>query len=127
MSETENNQPVHPARQARIQALAEVSRMDETIATLHDKVAQLERDLGRAEDRVSLLVEERDRYRRDAFVYRDKLVELATAQANIGLLTVKAGEIMAVVADLTKDAPQTQDRAAIVDKLHKAMTESAGT
>lgn len=95
------SQPLHPKIVARAQAIAEVTRMEQEIGLLHDENERLSRELNRAEDRVTMVLEERDRWRRDATVYRDHLVELATAMSNIGLMTVKAGEIMDSVKELT--------------------------
>lgn len=83
------------------QALADIRAMHDELNTCHETIGQLRADLHRAEDRVVLLNEERDRYRDEAHLFRSKLIELATQQTNIGLLTIKAQEIMSAVKELT--------------------------
>ena len=97
---------VQPPMERRAAALADIQQMHEDLNEAHEHIGQLKADLNRETDRCTLLVEERNRYRHDALVYRDKLVELATSMSNIGLMTVAAQEIMRVAQELTaKDAP----------------------
>lgn len=97
------------ATERRAQALAEISQMQTELIAAKKEVADMREDLHRAEDRVTIMIEERDRYRGESTVYRTKLVELATSMANIGLLTVKAQEIMMTVKLLTDG--ETQEHA----------------
>jgi len=117
-----NGNPIHPRVAIRAQALEEINAMQRDLMLLHDEKAATERELQTAQDRVSLLIEERDRYRRDALVYRDKLVELATSMANINLMTIKATEIMQTVRELTKETPPQTE--ASLEAVRAAMGKS---
>lgn len=94
MDEITLNGPSRDVLDRRAAALAELTKMQSDLMTAHDDVRSMERDLAREQDRVALLIEERDRYRHEASVFRSKLIELATAMANIGLLTIQAQEIL---------------------------------
>ena len=96
-----------PNGERHAQALADIRAMHDELGECHEKIGQLRADLNRAEDRIVLLNEERDRYRSESHLFRSKLVELATQQANIGLLTVKANEIMLIVKELTTPEPSS--------------------
>jgi len=104
----------HPsaAAERRATALDEINKMQQDLILAHDNVAGLKRELDHTEDRLALITEERDRYRRHAHVYRGKLIELATAVANIGLLTVSAQEIMRTVNELITKAESPEEAAA---------------
>jgi uncharacterized coiled-coil DUF342 family protein len=90
------------AAERRAQALAEVNKMQTDLSACQAEIAVLRREADRAEDRIEMLIEERNTYRSTAVLYRDKLVELATAQANIGLLTRKGEEIAMTVRELAE-------------------------
>jgi len=121
MTNTETAAPVHPRIAMRAQALEEVGRMQQDLMVLHDEKTALERELQTAQDRVSLLIEERNRWRHDAVVYRDKLVELATSMANINLMTIKATEIMQAVKELVKEVPAAESEEASKAAIRKAL------
>lgn len=96
----------------RAQALVE---MQNTLQDLHEqrtKVSDLERERDRLEDRITLLVDERNRFRTDAKLYQRKLTELATSMANIGLLTRTAEEIMMSVRELEASGETEEEAAA---------------
>ncbi|KRR21314.1 hypothetical protein CQ14_06605 [Bradyrhizobium lablabi] len=80
--------------------LADIQKMRDELVSTHDTNDQLRADLHREEDRVALLVQERDRWRTEALIFRSRLIELATAMANIGLLTRSAQEIVLTVNEL---------------------------
>ncbi len=103
----------HPsaAAERRATALDEINKMQQDLILSHDNAASLKRELERAEDRCAIVTEERDRYRRHAHIYRGKLIELATAVANIGLLTVSAQEIMKTVNELITKAESPEEAA----------------
>jgi hypothetical protein len=96
----------HPsvAAERRATALDEINKMQQDLVLAHDEATSLKRELERAEDRLALVTEERDRHRRYAHIYRGKLIQLATAVANIGLLTNTAQEIMRSVNELVAKA-----------------------
>ncbi|MGY2987664.1 hypothetical protein [Bradyrhizobium sp. USDA 4508] len=80
--------------------LTELEQMRDELVSTHETNDQLRVSLHREEDRVALLVEERDRWRAEALIFRSRLIELATAMANIGLLTRSAQEIVLTVNEL---------------------------
>lgn len=95
------------AADRRAQALAEINKMQTDLNACHAEIATLRRDNDRSADRVDMLVEERNRYRSEATMYRTKLVELATSMANIGILTMQAQEIMMTVKEISaKETPE---------------------
>ena len=95
-------QPQNHALTARAQALAEITKMQSDLVEAHVQIDKLSRELRNQQDRVSLLVEERDRWRSEAKLYNTRLIELATQVSNIGLLTRKAEEIMTTVHELVE-------------------------
>lgn len=107
--------PIPVDRQA--EALADIKRMHDELMLARTDIGQLKADLNREHDRVDMIVEERDRHRRDALTFRKLLIELSVQMTNIGLLTVKAQEIAKTVADL--DAAETPPTEA-VDRLEAA-------
>lgn len=101
----------------RAAVIADVKQMHDDFIALQQEIGQLRADLNRERDRVAMMIEERDRYRSEAMLFRNLLIELATQQTNIGLLTVKAQEIMRTVNDL--------DKAAAIDKAVDPAREDA--
>jgi hypothetical protein len=87
-------------------ALANVTKMVSDLSEAQAVILQLRADLHREQDRVEMLIEDRDRHRDESNLFRTKLVELATHQANIGLLTVSAQTIVMTVNELL-NAPKT--------------------
>lgn len=118
----------HPsaAAERRATALDEINKMQQDLIVAHDEAAGLKRELERAEDRIALLNEERDRYRRQAHVYRGKLIELATAVANIGLLTQTAQEVMKVTSELIARAETSEESRAEQDSAAEAVKRLPG-
>ena len=99
--------------QYRVAALARVNQMHDDLINANAVINQLRVDLNREHDRVTLTLEERDRYRHEAVRFRKLLIELATQMANIGLLTRKAEECVSIVGEMDAaptPAAQTIDR-----------------
>lgn len=92
-------------------ALADVRAMHDELTSARATITDLNNDIHRLQDRVTLLVDERDRFRAESVVFRTKLIELATSMTNIGLLTVKAQEIVHTVEELNR--ADTEGAAAI--------------
>ena len=114
--------PPPPNGERHAQALADIRSMHDELASANETIGQLKADLNRAEDRLTLVLEERDKYRDEAHVFRARLIELATQQANIGLLTIKAQEIVRVVEQLT--TPPLRSADALMASVTDAMTIS---
>jgi|SRR6266404_2308141 len=100
MNEISLNGPSRDANDRRAHALAEVHKMQQDLMLAHDEITSLKRETDRAEDRITLLTEECNRYRTESTLFRGKMIELATAMANIGLLTLQAEEIMKITKEL---------------------------
>lgn len=93
-------------------ALAEFRKMRDDLIATHDTNDQLRADLHREQDRIAMLIEDRDYWREKATTNGRQLVELATAVANIGLLTRAAEHIILTVNELTakEESGRTADR-----------------
>lgn len=120
------------AADRRAQALAEVNKMQTDLTACQAEIATLRRELDRAQDRLDMVIEERNRHRHESKVYRDKLVELSAAMSNIGLLTVSAQEIMMTVKELTasdetpeQSAAEQESARQMVANLHPPRGDSA--
>lgn len=109
--------PIDPRDAARASAMAEITQMKQDLELCHETIRQLRADVHHLEDRNTLLVDERNRLRQEANIYRTACVELATAQANIGLLTSRAADITARVTELIERVdgtePQSDNKAKI--------------
>ncbi len=101
-----------PATAARAQALAEINKMQTDLIEAHGQIERLTRELRNQQDRVSLLMEERERFRNEARLYNKKLIELATAVSNIGLLTRTAEDVMRTIEEMEEEMQQTTQQAA---------------
>jgi hypothetical protein len=95
----------------RVAALAQVNQMHNDLISANNAINQYRIDLNRERDRVSMMVEERDRYRHESMRLRKMLVELTTQMANIGLLTRRAEDYVSAINEL--DASPTPTTAAI--------------
>ena len=95
----------------RVAALARVNQMHDDLISANNAIQQYRIDLNRERDRVSMMVEERDRYRHESLRLRKLLVEMTTQIANIGLLTRRAEDFVATINEL--DASPTPTTAAI--------------
>ncbi|WP_130582866.1 hypothetical protein [Bradyrhizobium sp. Leo170] len=104
-------------------ALANIGSMVNDLTDARAIIGQLRADLHREQDRLELLLEERNRFRSEALVFRTKLIELATAMANIGLLTTQAQSIVLTVHELDNAAtPSTES----LDKLEAEFAKGNG-
>ena len=81
-------------------ALANVTQLVADNHDLQDKCAQLGADNHQLKVRVEMITADRDRLQSESNLFRTKLIELATHQANIGLMTVAAQGIVMTVNDL---------------------------
>ncbi|MGY3615710.1 hypothetical protein [Bradyrhizobium sp. USDA 10063] len=77
-----------------------IQRMRDDLVATHEANDQLRVELQREQDKVEMLIEERNRWRAEALIFRSRLIELATAMSNIGLLTRCAEEIVCTVNEL---------------------------
>lgn len=115
--------PGDPRDVARAAAMAEIAQMKTDLERCHEIILQLRADVHHLEDRVTLLTDERNRLRKEVNIYRTACVELATAQANIGLLTSRAADITARVTELLErvDGSEVDDNKAKIDQIAAAM------
>jgi hypothetical protein len=90
MTTTENNTPLD----RHADALANIQQMIDDLREAREEIAQLKADLAREVDRRVLLNEEREYYRKIALRLQGEKVALTTDIANIGLLCVKAQEMV---------------------------------
>lgn len=95
-------------------ALCTVQDMKDQLDTCHATIGQLKADLRAEQNKSALLDEERKTWRSDATLLRSKLIELATIQSNIGLLTRASDEILKAshVIDENTTAPDVLNRLA---------------
>jgi hypothetical protein len=101
-------------------ALAHITKVVTDLDEAHATIGQLRADLHHEQDRCELLAEERNRYRGEAMIFRNKLIELATKMADIGLLTVSAQEIMHTVSELNNAAvPSSEALAKLEEEFNK--------
>jgi hypothetical protein len=98
----------------RVAALAKVNQMHDDLIRANEAIRALTIDLNRAHDRTAMMNEERDRYRHESLRLRRMLTELTTQMANIGLMTRRAEDYVATVAEL--DAAPTPTPA-MIDEL----------
>jgi small ligand-binding sensory domain FIST len=90
-------------------ALSDIRDMHDQLTDALATIGQLRADLHREQDRCTMIIEERNRYRASDEKKTILLTELATQMSNISLLCVKAQEVVATVHELS-DAP-VQDAA----------------
>jgi hypothetical protein len=101
------NQIVSDATERRAAALAEVNYMNDALIAAKETIEQLKADLHREEDRVVMMVEERDRYRHESIRFRKLLVQLSTKMVNAALLMEEAKETLATIDEID-DGPTPQ-------------------
>jgi len=92
----------------RAAALADIKQMHDDLTESQAMVLQLKADLHREEDRCVMVIEDRNRLRSENAVLRRLLVELATQQSNIALLTVKAQEVVKTIDALDHEPPEPE-------------------
>lgn len=100
---------------ARAQAVADVQQLHLDFKSAQEEIAQLKADLNRERDRVTILTDERVRFRAESNIYRTKLIELATAMGNIGLLTGQAQTIMLATNELLNEVDGHGEDASMLD------------
>jgi hypothetical protein len=86
--------PVNTPLDRHANALANIQKMIDDLQEAREEIAQLKTDLHREVDRSVLLNEEREYYRKMALRLQGEKTELATDLANIGLLTMKAQDMV---------------------------------
>jgi len=104
-------------------ALADIKHMHDQLTGALAMIGQLKADLHREEDRVVMMVEERDRYRHEALRLRKYLNELTTQMTNISLLARKAEDYVHDIEEM--DSSPTPPTAAI-DRLQDVFTKGYG-
>lgn len=90
------------------EAVARVQQLQTEHSLQGKTIAELNRRLEQASDRISMLSDEARAAKRDAKIYLKHLVALASAMSNIGLLTGKAQELMLTVQE-TIDAETPEE------------------
>jgi len=88
-------------------ALANIQQMIDDLRDERAKNAELNADIKQWMDRTALMVEERDYFRKQTAKYQKRSVELATVVANIGLLSVKAQEMILNIEEEDKNDEHT--------------------
>jgi predicted RecB family endonuclease len=114
------NQIVSDATERRAAALAEVNYMNDALITARETIEQLKADLHREEDRVVMMVEERDRYRHESIRFRKLLIQLATKMVNATLLMEEAKDTLTVIDEID-EAPTPP--AEVIDRMEKSAIE----
>lgn len=84
----------------RVTALAQIQQMHHDLMAAHEEIGQLKADLNREQDRVTMVSEERARYRAEANAYRALLVELAANQTSIGLIAQRSETVMRKLTEI---------------------------
>ena len=105
------NQIMPDATERRAAALAEVNYMNDALIAAKETIGQLKADLHREEDRVIMMVEERDRYRHEALRFRKLLMKLVIRHANAAMILEEAKEIVQEIDEI--DEAPTPPTAAI--------------
>ena len=112
------NQIMPDATERRAAALAEVNHMNDSLILAKETIEQLKADLHREEDRVVMVVEERNLYRHEALRLRKLLNELTTQMANISMLARKAEDFVNEVDEMDSSPTPAPD---VIDKLAKEL------
>ena len=100
-----------PAAERQASALMEIKQMHDELNAAKAAIAQLKADLHREEDRVIMMVEERDRYRHEALRFRKLLMKLVIRHANAAMILEEAKEIVQEIDEI--DEAPTPPTAAI--------------
>jgi len=111
------NQIMPDATERRAAALAEVNYMNDSLIAAKDTIEQLKADLHREEDRVVMMVEERDRYRNESIRFRKLLIVLSTKMVNASLLMDTAKDVLTEIEEID-DGPTPS--AAAIEKLEES-------
>lgn len=78
----------------RAEALAEIRRMHDALNSANEENGQLRADLNRADDRLVLLMDERNRQRRENHILLTALIQLATEVEVINRQSARAVEVL---------------------------------
>lgn len=105
------NQIMPDATERRAAALAEVNHMNDALIAAKETIEQLKADLHHEEDRVTMMVEERDRYRHESVRFRKLLHTLAVKMVNATLLMDAAKDVLTEIDEI--DEGPTPPAAAI--------------
>jgi len=108
---------VSDADERRAAALAEVNHMNESLLAARDLIDQLKADLHREQDRVVMMVEERDRYRHESIRFRKLLTQLATKMVNAALLMEEAKDTLTTIDEIDEGPTPPAE---VVDKMEKS-------
>jgi len=84
-------------------ALANITKMVDDLTEAQAVILQLRADLHREQDRLVMVVEERNKYRADAELLRNKLLSICTTVANIGLMTKEAEAVVMAVNEASAE------------------------
>lgn len=98
----------------RAHALAVVQKTHDELIRTRAENADLRTRLGREEDRVVMVVEERNLYRHEALRLRKLLNELTTQMANISMLARKAEDFVNEVDEMDSSPTPAPN---VIDKL----------
>ena len=98
----------------RALALAMVQKTHDELIRTRAEITDLRTRLAREEDRVVMVVEERNLYRHEALRLRKLLNELTTQMANISMLARKAEAFVSEVDEMDSSPTPAPD---VIDKL----------
>jgi len=103
--------PFETELERRASAIADVQQMHADLRKALEIANSLKAENALLSAKLEDVTRDRDRERRDGRMWRDQCLELATCVANIGLLTVKAQEVVATVREITeRDEPANAGR-----------------
>jgi len=94
--------PNDPDQERQAAVLSDIRKTMDELTALRRALVKMKGDLDRETDRVTMVTADRDHWQADALKLRKLLIELATQMSNIGLLTIKAQEIVQTVGGLDK-------------------------
>src|SRR4051812_28517531 len=95
----------------RAEALAEIQEMHHQLSEAHAEIDQLKADLHREQDRVMMMIEERDRYRHESVRFRKLALTLAVKLTDAALILDRAKDEMHTIDEV--DAGVTPSSAAL--------------
>jgi hypothetical protein len=98
----------------RAHALALMQKTHDELTRSRAEIVDLKTRLGREEDRVVMVLDERNLYRHEALRLRKLLNELTTQMANISMLARKAEDFVNEVDEMDSSPAPAPD---VVDKL----------
>jgi hypothetical protein len=108
-----------PELDRRAAALADVQQMHDDLTEAQAVILQLRADLHREQDRVIMMVEERDRYRHESIRFRRLAEKLAVKMTNAALILDEAKETVQAIDEIA-EAPTPASAA--IDALERTKT-----